>query len=118
MFVQPIWTFIAKFHEVLGHATRVPSNWVGQLQVMNANTYAEMPDDIKGPFMEAAQIAADEGNALDRSLEDDFVAKLDEAGMKVYTPTDDEMSQWKELALATWDDSGVEPALLDKLRNG
>lgn len=118
MFVQPIWTYIAKFYEVLGHATRVPSNWVGQLQVMNADTYAEMPDDIKGPFMEAAQIAADEGNVLDRSLEDDFVKQLDTSGMKVYTPNDDEMQVWRELALATWDESGVDPALLDQLRNG
>lgn len=118
MFVQPIWTYIAKFHEVLGHATRVPSNWVGQLQVMNAKTFDEMPDDIKGPFMEAAQIAADEGNALDRSLEDDYVVKLGEAGMKVYTPTDDELAEWRELALATWSESGVDPKLLDQLKNG
>lgn len=118
MFVQPIWTYIAKFYEVLDHATRVPSNWVGQLQVMNAKTYSEMPDDIKGPFMEAAQIAADEGNKLDESLEGDFIDKLNADGMKVYTPTDDQMGQWRELALATWDESGVDPALLDRLRNG
>ena len=117
MFVQPIWTFIAGFHEVLSNATRVPSNWVGQLQVMNAGTWAEMPDNIKGPFMEAAQIAADEGNALDRSLEDDFVSQLDAKGMAVYQPTEDEMMAWREPALATWDDSGLDPELLARLRS-
>jgi TRAP-type C4-dicarboxylate transport system substrate-binding protein len=116
MFVQPIWTFIAKFHEILGHGTVVPSNWVGQLQVMNAGTWAEMPDDIKGPFMEAAQIAADEGNALDRQLESGFIKQLNDNGMAIYTPSDDEMGEWKELAMGTWDASGVDPAILAQIR--
>lgn len=116
MFVQPIWTYIARFHELLPHATRVPSNWVAQLQVINAGTWAEMPDDIKGPFMEAAQIAADEGNALDRSLEDNFVAQLNQNGMAVYEPTADELAEWRELAMATWDASGVDPAILARLK--
>lgn len=116
MFVQPIWTYIARFHEIMGHATRVPSNWVGQLQVLNAQTWADMPDDIKGPFMEAAQMAADEGNALDRALEDDFVAQLNANGMTVYEPNADEMAEWRELALTTWDSSGVDSALLARLR--
>jgi len=116
MFVQPIWTYIARFHEVLGHATYVPSNWVAQLQVMHAGTWAEMPDDIKGPFMEAAQIAADEGNALDRSLEDGFIEQLDANGMAVYRPTADEMGEWRELAMATWDASEVDPAIIAQIR--
>jgi len=116
MFVQPIWTYIARFHEIMPYATRVPSNWVGQLQVINAQTWADVPDDIKGPFMEAAQMAADEGNALDRALEDDFLAQLDASGMSVYQPTAEEAAEWRELALATWDDSGVDPALIAKLR--
>ncbi|MCC6002157.1 MAG: TRAP transporter substrate-binding protein [Pararhodobacter sp.] len=116
MFVQPIWTYIARFHEIMGHATRVPSNWVGQLQVMHHQTWADMPDDIKGPFMEAAQMAADEGNALDRALEDDFVAQLNDNGMTVYEPNADEMAEWRELALATWGDSGVDAELIARLQ--
>lgn len=116
MFVQPIWTFIAGFAELLSHGTRVPSNWVGQLQVINANTWGEMPDDIKAPFMEAAQIAADEGNVLDQTLEDKFIADLEGAGMAVYTPTDDQMGEWREKALATWSESGLDPELLKELR--
>lgn len=116
MFVQPIWTFIAGFHEVLAHATRVPSNWVGQLQVMNASTWADMPDAIKGPFMEAAQIAADEGNTLDREREEGYITQLNQSGMAVYTPTEDELEAWREPALATWADSGLDADLLARLR--
>jgi TRAP-type C4-dicarboxylate transport system substrate-binding protein len=116
MFVQPIWTFIAGFHEVLTNATRVPSNWVGQLQVMNASTWAEMPEEIKGPFMEAAQIAADEGNSLDRELEEGFITQLNDAGMAVYAPSEDEMMAWREPAMATWADSGIDADLLARLR--
>ena len=116
MFVQPIWTYLANFAEVLDQATQVPSNWVGQIQMMNINTWNEMPDEIKGPFMEAAQIAADEGNVLDRDLESQYIARLEEAGMAIYTPTPDEMAEWREIALATWDESELDPALIAQLR--
>lgn len=116
MFVQPIWTFIAGFAEILGFGVRVPSNWVGQLQVINANTWAEMPDEIKEPFMKAAQKAADEGNALDQSLEQGFIDKLAGANMQIHTPDEAEMGQWKELALSTWDASEIDPKLLAELR--
>ena len=118
MFVQPIWTYISRFQEIMPHATRVPSNWVGQLQVMNAGAWDEMPEAIRGPFMEAAQQAADEGNALDRQLEDDFVAKLNAEGMAVVEPTPDELALWREAALATWGDSGLDPALVSRLEAG
>ncbi|WP_424987074.1 TRAP transporter substrate-binding protein [Microbulbifer sp. S227A] len=115
MFVQPIWTSIAGFAEILPHGTRVPSNWVGQLQVMNAATWAEMPHDIKDPFMQAAQIAADEGSALDRKVEQQFIDKLGQDGMAIYEPTADEIAEWRAPALATWAESGIDPDLIARI---
>ena len=116
MFVQPIWTSIAGFAEILGFGTRVPSNWVGQLQVINAATWEEMPGDIRDPFMQAAQIAADEGSALDREVEQKFLAKLEADGMAIYSPDEGEMAEWRKLALATWDQSGIDPDLIARIR--
>ncbi len=116
IFVQPIWTDIAGFYEILKEGTIVPSNWVGQVQLLNGDTWKQMPDDIKGPFMEAAQEAADEGNKLDHEQEAKYIADLESKGVKFYTPNDAEMAQWREPALATWDKSGLNPDLLAKLK--
>ena len=70
--VQPIWTFLFKMHEVLKYATEVDSLYAIQFQVMNANTFNSMPEDIQKPFLLAAQEAAVMANAKDRGLEDHY----------------------------------------------
>ena len=104
--VQPIWTYKFNMHEVLKYATEVKALFSVQFQVMNANTFNSMPESMQGPFMEAAQMAADEANALDRSLEDSFKAKLMEAGMEIHTPSAAEAAQWREAGESVWGTAG------------
>ena len=104
--VQPIWTYKFNMHEVLKYATEVKALFSVQFQVMNANTFNSMPESMQGPFMEAAQMAADEANALDRSLEDSFKAKLVEAGMEIHTPSAAEAAQWREAGESVWATAG------------
>ena len=104
--VQPIWTYKFNMHEVLKHATEVKALFSVQFQVMNANTFNSMPESMQGPFMEAAQMAADEANALDRSLEDSFKARLVEAGMEIYTPSAAEADQWRAAGESVWETAG------------
>ena len=104
--VQPIWTYKFNMHEVLKYATEVKALFSVQFQVMNANTFNSMPESMQGPFMEAAQTAADEANALDRSLEDSFKAKLLEAGMEIHTPSAAEAAQWREAGESVWGTAG------------
>ena len=104
--VQPIWTYKFNMHEVLKYATEVKALFSVQFQVMNANTFNAMPESMQGPFMEAAQMAADEANALDRSLEDSFKARLVEAGMEIHTPSAAEAAQWREAGESVWETAG------------
>ena len=104
--VQPIWTYKFNMHEVLKHATEVKALFSVQFQVMNANTFNSMPESMQGPFMEAAQMAADEANELDRSLEDSFKAKLVEAGMEIHTPNEAEAAQWRSAGESVWETAG------------
>ena len=104
--VQPIWTYKFNMHEVLKYATEVKALFSVQFQVMNADTFNSMPESMQGPFMEAAQMAADEANALDRSLEDSFKAKLLEAGMEIHTPSAAEAAQWREAGESVWETAG------------
>ena len=109
--VQPIWTFLFKMHEVLKYATEVDAAFAVQFQVMNTNTYMSMPEDIRTAFFDAAQMAADEGNAQDQSLEGSYKDKLRDAGMEIYTPNAAEKKQWMAGGEKVWETQG---AAIDK----
>ena len=115
--VQPIWTYKFNMHEVLKYATEVRALFSVQFQVMNANTFNSMPESMQGPFMEAARMAADEANALDRSLEDSFKAKLLEAGMEIHTPSAAEAAQWREAGESVWETAGkdIDRGVIDRM---
>ena len=115
--VQPIWTYKFNMHEVLKHATEVKALFSVQFQVMNANTFNSMPESMQGPFMEAAQMAADEANALDRSLEDSFKAKLVEAGMEIHTPSEAEAAQWRSAGESVWETAGkdIDASVIERM---
>ena len=115
--VQPIWTYKFNMHEVLKYATEVKALFSVQFQVMNANTFNSMPESMQGPFMEAAQMAADEANALDRSLEDSFKAKLAEAGMEIHTPSEAEAAQWRSAGESVWGTAGkdIDPSVIERM---
>ena len=77
-----------------------------------------MPEAYQTAFWDAAVIAADEANALDRSLEADYTQKLLDAGMKIYTPNAAEKALWVAAGEGIWSEVGgdIDPAVLDKLR--
>lgn len=116
--VQPIWTYKFNFQEVLKYATRVDAIFAVQFQVMNKNTWNAMPEAYQTAFWDAAVIAADEANALDRGLEADYTQKLLDAGMEIYTPNAEEKAQWVAAGEGIWSEVGgdIDPAVLDKLR--
>ena len=115
--VQPIWTYKFNMHEVLKYATEVKALFSVQFQVMNANTFNSMPESMQGPFMEAAQMAADEANALDRSLEDSFKATLVEAGMEIHTPSEAEAAQWRSAGESVWETAGkdIDASVIERM---
>jgi TRAP-type transport system periplasmic protein len=104
--VQPIWTYGFNMFEVVKYATEVKSTFAVQFQVMNINTWKSFPPDIQQAFMAAAQAAADEADAMDRSSEESFKTKLKEKKMEIYTPSAAELLQWQKLAEALWDTDG------------
>jgi TRAP-type C4-dicarboxylate transport system substrate-binding protein len=57
--------------------------------------------------MDSAQIAADQGNALDRAAEDEFKKKLREAKMEIYTPSAAEKQQWQRIGEQIWETQGA-----------
>ena len=115
--VQPIWTYLFKMHEVLAHATEVKALFSVQLQVMNINTFNAIPEAMRGPFMQAAQMAADAGNKQDREKEESFKTKLREAGKIIYTPSSAEAAQWRKGGEAVWETEGksIDRSVIDRM---
>lgn len=114
--VQPIWTFLFKMHEVLKYATEVDALYAIQFQVMNANTFNSMPEDIQKPFLLAAQEAADIANAKDRGLEDFYKGELKKAGMEIYTPSASEKAKWVAGGQKVWETAkGLSKSDLDAM---
>ena len=114
--VQPFWTFRFKMHEVLKYSTRVDSSFAVQIQVMNINTFNSMPEEIQGPFLEAAKEAGDLGHNEDRALYDISVQNLTDAGMDIYQPSAAEMKLWRELGESVWEKHPQDREVLDGLR--
>ncbi len=115
--VQPIWTFVFNFQEVLRYATRTDAVFSVQFQVMNRNTWDAMPAEFQDAFWKAAVQSADEANALDRELEAEFTQKLIDAGMEIYTPTPEEKAEWQGAGEALWDDfaGDIDPEVIERL---
>lgn len=115
--VQPIWTYLFNMYEVLKYATEVDASFAVQFQVMNKNTYMSMPEDIRTAFFEAAQMAADEGNADDEALEVSYKDKLREKGMEIYKPTEAEKKEWMAGGEKVWETQGasIDKAVIDQL---
>ena len=103
---QPIWTYVFNIHEVLKYATAVGAYFTVQLQVMNRNTWNSMPPAIQKAFMAAAQEAADAANAQDRALESQYIQKIKDAKIEIYTPNTNEMKVWRSAGESLWDTVG------------
>jgi TRAP-type C4-dicarboxylate transport system substrate-binding protein len=115
--VQPIWTYGFNMFEVLKFATAVRAIFAVQFQVLNRTTWDSFSPDLQRDFMAAAQEAANEANAMDRASESSFTEKLQAKGMKIYVPSEAEMTQWRKPGQELWQSIGknVEPAVISAL---
>ena len=55
-----------------------------------------LPEDLKQVVIDAANKVTPEASAVCARLNEEGVAKLEEYGMTVYTPTDEELEDWHE----------------------
>jgi TRAP-type C4-dicarboxylate transport system substrate-binding protein len=115
--VQPIWTYGFNMFEVLKFATAVRAIFAVQFQVLNRATWDSFAPDIQRDFMAAVQEAADQANAMDRASESSFMEKLQGKGMKIYTPSEAQMTLWQKPGQELWETIGknLDPAVIKAL---
>ncbi len=69
---------------------------------MNLDYWKTLPPDIQSAVLEAARVAQQWSFDTARRYEKQTKETLKGLGVTFYTPTADEMKQWKDLSLTTW----------------
>lgn len=114
--VQPIWTYAFDMYEQLKYATAVNALFAVQLQVMNAKTWAALPDPAQTAFAAAAAEAATEASRRDRAAEAADTRRLVEKGMAIHEPSESERAKWRAIGKSLWQSAtGVDRGVLDRV---
>ena len=73
-----------------------PSGQLGSVEENLSGLLNGLPEDLKQVVIDAANKVTPEASAVCARLNEEGVAKLEEYGMTVYTPTDEELEDWHE----------------------
>lgn len=63
---------------------------------ISENFWSNLPEDLQTVVADAAATVTPEAEAVCKNLNETGVAKLEEYGMKVYTPTEEELAAWHD----------------------
>jgi len=109
------------FKDVLSHVTFIRSVPDAQVYSCNLEWFKSLPSNIQDSIMFASQVTAQQNLAKVPAARGFAMAELAEAGVKFYSPTGDELQQWKDKAghqLPVWDQTKIELAgSLDKFNS-
>jgi len=103
-FVMPTWLATAKHYEVLKHSTRNRAVIGVQTLAMRKDRFDKLPANIQKAILEAATEAEGYGNQLDEAMSEKARAYAESLGVQSYTPTEQEMQQWRLTGRSIWKD--------------
>lgn len=116
--LQPVWTQLNGFGQLLKYATRNQAVMGLHCVQINLKKWQGLVPELKQAVQKAVAEATQVADNADAAGEEEFVAKLQKGGMTVYTPTRDEMEQWRKAALPVWDKfrSQIDASLLARIQ--
>ena len=103
-FVMPTWLATAKHYEVLKHSTRNRAVIGVQTLAMRKDRFDKLPASIQTAVLDAATEAEAYGNQLDETMSEKARAYAASLGVQTYTPTEQEMQQWRSTGRSIWKD--------------
>lgn len=101
-FVMPTWLASAKHYEVLKHATRNRAVIGIQTLAMRKDRFDKLPPALQKAVLDAAAEAEAYGNQLDEAMSEKARAYAASLGVQTYTPTEQEMQQWRATGRSVW----------------
>jgi TRAP-type C4-dicarboxylate transport system substrate-binding protein len=96
------WQHIAKLHEVSKYYTEIGGSWSGNQLSMDKRQYDALSDQEREWLHTAADAFAAQVSALDRKWVEDGVTAIKAEIDEWYTPTPEELAQWRAGAIDAW----------------
>lgn len=102
-YVQPIQTyFTAKFHEVAKYYTMIGQSWVTSVKVLSPAARERLGEENVQILLQAGREAEVYKDELAGEKSDEAVAKLEEAGVEIVRPNEEELALWVEKSQSVW----------------
>lgn len=116
---NPVGTILfAKFPEVQKYITLDGHVYGVDWFLINEKFFQSLPEDLKYILLDAAKISSGVGRGVQSLLAAGGIAQLQEKGMIVYSPTEQELEQFKKAtqpAVIEWLKTKVDPALIQEI---
>jgi TRAP-type C4-dicarboxylate transport system substrate-binding protein len=94
--LQPVWLTLLKHDEVVKYGTEIGALAVYRVLIIGQKSYDRMDAGQKQAFAEAMKFYEDKAYAYNRSLREASIEAIRKRGIALYTPTADEMKQWRD----------------------
>tara|TARA_B110000003_G_scaffold203451_1_gene202191 strand:- start:538 stop:1578 length:1041 start_codon:yes stop_codon:yes gene_type:complete len=104
-YVASPWQHVAKLHEVAKYFTEIGGMWSGNILAMDAGQYNALSGQEKEWLHEAADAYGEKVNQLDNAWIKNGEDAIKASAIEWYTPTEAELSQWREGAIGAWLDA-------------
>lgn len=97
-----VWLYFANHYEPMNYIVETDAMANVHVTLMNENSWNQLPEDLQDVLMEAAQEAEEYNNSLDAQAGANAAQQMEDSGIEIYTPSDEEFQQWKELGVEIW----------------
>ena len=104
-YVASPWQHVAKLHEVAKYFTEIGGMWSGNILAMDAGQYNALSWQEKEWLHEAADAYGEKVNQLDNAWIKNGEDAIKASAIEWYTPTEAELSKWREGAIGAWLDA-------------
>jgi len=95
--LQPVWLTLLKHDEVVKYGTEIEALAVYRITVIGAKSLAKLDAPQKEAFMRAMKLYEDRAYEYNRALRAEAMAKVKARGIEMYTPSAQEMAEWRKL---------------------
>jgi TRAP-type transport system periplasmic protein len=94
--LQPVWLTLLKHDEVVKFGTEIEALAVYRATVISEKSYNKMDAAQKAAFDKAMKTYEDKAYEYNRALREESMQKIKARGIQIYSPTADEMAQWRK----------------------
>lgn len=98
--LQPVWLTLLRHDEVTKYGTEIEALAVYRITVIGEKSYNKLDAAQKAAFDKAMKVYEDKAYEYNRALRGEAMQKIKARGIQVYTPTPEELAQWRKAGAA------------------